>query len=58
MSMSESLKLWQQVYALKQAVQEQEAELRATMVSKENEKREREIINHKNTGSAHKQVRW
>ena len=55
--MSKSLGLQQQVYALKQAVHEQEAELRATMESRETEKREREINNHKNTARAHKQVR-
>ena len=55
--MCESEELQQQVYALKQAVQEQEAELRSTMEKREAEKREIQLQNRQNHSRAIEQVR-
>lgn len=52
-----SEELQQQVYALKQAVQEQEAELRSTMEKREAERREIEHQSKQNESRAVEQVR-
>ena len=56
-SKREAFELRQQVYALKQAVQEQEAELRVTMERRETERRERAMEDKQNQTKAQEQVK-
>lgn len=56
-SVQESSELKQQVHALKQAVQEQEVELRAMLQNRETERREREMGDKQNQTRAQEQVR-
>ena len=56
-SKSEIFELKQHIYALKQAVQEQEAELRATMERRESERRERAMEDKQNQTKIQEEVR-